>query len=140
MTDPLWYEFRKAVYNEEYDLAESMIQANPKISDLRNGIGETVLHYLAVDNDGISVAWLHAHGFDLNTKNKFGRPVVFEVAQLGYKELLLWFAQQGVDFTALDRENQNIIIFLNELDETDMMQFVLDHVTDPAWQNKQGGD
>lgn len=140
MTDPLWYEFRKAVYNKEYDLAESILQANPKIRDMRNGIGETVLHYLAVENGGTGVGWLHSQGFDLNVKNQFGTPVVFEVAQLGYKELLLWFAQQGVDFTALDLENQNIITFLNELDEKDMAQFVLDHVTDPALQNKQGGD
>ncbi len=140
MTDPLWYEFRKAVYNKEYDLAESILQANPKIIDMRNGIGETVLHYLTVENDGTGVAWLHSHGFGLNTKNKFGTPVVFEVAQLGYKELLLWFAQQGVDFAVLDGENQNIVTFLNELDEKDMAQFVLDHVTDPALQNTHRGD
>ena len=140
MTDPLWYEFRDVVYNKEYDLAESMLQANPKIKDMRNGIGETVLHFLAVENDGTGVGWLHSHGFELNIKNKFGTPVVFEVAQLGYKELLLWFAQQGVDFAALDLENQNIITFLNERDEKDMAQFMLDHITDPALQNKQGRD
>lgn len=39
-----------------------------------NGIGETGLHFLAVENDGAAVAWLHARGSDLNTRDPFDSP------------------------------------------------------------------
>jgi ankyrin repeat protein len=75
---------------------------------LRNGIGETALHFLAVENDMKGVAWLHARGFDLNAKNHFRNPVIFEVAQLGYKQLLLWFVENGADPNAHNAEQQDI--------------------------------
>jgi len=95
MNEALWYELRNAVYAKEFGIAESLLKANPHLTDLRDGIGETVLHFLAVENDAEGVAWLHNGGSDLDTKNKFGTPVVFEVAELGYTDLLLWFAQRA---------------------------------------------
>jgi ankyrin repeat protein len=107
-TEHQWYELRDSVYSKLFGHAEELLRANPKLLTLTDGIGETVLHYLAVENDIEGVAWLHAHGFNLNTKNKFGNPMVFEVAELGYKDLLTWLSQNGADFAVLDDDGGGI--------------------------------
>ena len=70
-TDPLWYDLRNSVYSRQLARAEDLLATNPCLFDLRNSIGETVLHFLAVENDLEGVGWLHARGFSLNTENSF---------------------------------------------------------------------
>jgi hypothetical protein len=123
MTTPNpWYELRNSVFSRNFAHAEGMLAADPDLFDLRNSIGETVLHFLAVENDSEGVAWLHARGFSLNTKNRFGVPMVFEIADLSHKDLLLWLAQNGADLSAVDRKNRGIFEYLqgdpNKLDPT----------------------
>jgi ankyrin repeat protein len=113
-TEPLWYELRNLVFSKEFTRAEALLAANPDLLTVKNSIGETVLHYLAVENDLEGVAWLYAHGFSLNTGTEFGNPMVFEVAVLGHKHLLLWLAQNGTDFSVVDRENRGIMEYLIE--------------------------
>ena len=134
MNEAVWYELRNAVYAKEFEIAESLLKANPHLIDLRDGLGETVLHFLAVENDVEGVAWLHDRGFDLDTKNKCGTPVIFEVAQLGYKDLILWFAQRGVNFLALDRDGQDILSNLREYEKGDVAQFLVENVPNLALQ------
>jgi hypothetical protein len=105
-TDAQWYELRNLVYSKEYVSAEKLIAENPNLRDQTNSIGETVLHFLSVENDIEGVAWLYSCGASLNTKNRFGTPMVFEVAGLGHKDLLLWLAQHGADFSVIDDRSQ----------------------------------
>ncbi len=134
MTTNAWYELRNAVYGKQFAVAEALLRSDPGLVSARDGIGETVLHFQAVENDMDGVAWLHQRGFDLNTRNKFGTPVIFEVAQLGLKELLLWFVDQGVEIGALDAEGQHIIAFLREFEKDDMVQFLHEKVPNLALQ------
>lgn len=134
-TNPLWYDLRNSVYRREFVDAQDLLTANPNLLDLRNSIGETVLHFLAVENDLEGVRWLHARGFTLNTRNRFGEPMIFEVAALGHKELLLWLAHQGVDFSVVDRANRRILTYLRKnRDEArkrrgeEMAQFLLENL------------
>jgi len=127
-TDPLWFEFRNAIFARNFEAAEALLKANPQLHTLRNSLGETVLHFFAVENDLQGVAWLHERGFDLNEKTDFGTPIIFEVAQLGYKELVLWFAQQGADLGALDRANKNIVAYLKAYERGDMVEFIKEKV------------
>jgi hypothetical protein len=60
--------------------------------------------------------------------------VIFEVAQLGYKDLILWFAQRGVNFLALDRDGQDILSNLREYEKGDVAQFLVENVPDLALQ------
>jgi ankyrin repeat protein len=128
MDEALWYELRNAVYAKEFEIAEALLRANPHVRQLRDGVGETVLHFLAVENDAEGVAWLYKRGFDLDSKNKFGTPVIFEVAELGYKDLLLWFAQEGVNFSALGRDGTDILKYLRANEKKDMAQFLIEKV------------
>ena len=123
-TDPRWYAFRNTVRARQYGEAQKLLDADRKLLDLRNGTGETALHWLAVENEQNCVAWLRLKGADINTKNKFGTPVIFEVAQLGYKDLLRWFVDVGADLKAVDQYGQNLVEYLEEFGKTEMAAFV----------------
>lgn len=126
-TEKPWHEFRAAVRQRRYDIANKLLKKDPGLIISRNGIGETVLHYLAVENDRDGVAWLHDKGADLNTKNKFGNPLLFEVAQLGYKELFSWFVEKGADLRAVDAGGQDLIAYLSQYRLTRMIEFVREY-------------
>jgi ankyrin repeat protein len=138
LTDALWYELRNSVYTRQLKHAEDLLNANPSLFDLRNSIGETVLHFLAVENDIQGVEWLHDRGFSLDTKNRFGEPLVFEAADFGHKELVLWLAHHGADFSVVDRKNRNIGEYLlgracrdeeHRRRREEMVQFLMQNVS-----------
>jgi len=124
-TEPRWYELRSALFAGDYKAAEEILRKDRGLLELRNGIGETVLHYLAVENAAEGVAWLHGKGADLDTKNKFGIPVLFEVAQLGYKDLFAWFAARGANLRAVDEYGQGLVAFLAEQRKIKMARIAL---------------
>ena len=127
--DKQWYQLRNAVYSKDYSGAELLLKSAPKLITHTNLTGETVLHFLAVENDIEGVKWLKSKEFDIDTKNDFGTPVIFEVAQLGYKELLIWFYENGANFSAKDGEDFSLIEYLEEWEKPDMAKFVMEKCT-----------
>jgi ankyrin repeat protein len=107
-TSSKWYELRDLVAGKKFEEAAALLAREPSLRSAVNGLGETVLHYQAVENDEEGVSWLSSQGFDINTRNEFGTPVVFEVAQLDYRDLLHWFISRGADLKCRDGEGKNI--------------------------------
>ena len=124
MVDPVWHELRDLVHSKQFQQAAALLVGNPRLVSLTNGAGKTVLHDLAVANEIDGVAWLHAHGFDLDTQNRLGVPVVFEVAQSGHKELLLWLKQAGANFQAVDGEGNAIIDYLRRINTDEVREMI----------------
>ena len=104
-----------------------MVAENPDVLHMRSGIGETPLHYLAVENHLDGVKWLYEKGSSINTKNEFGTPVVFEVALLGYKDLLLWLLDHDVDLWATDEDGNDVFSYLKEHEEIEILDFLQGH-------------
>jgi len=123
-TDPAWYELRNALYAQEYERSVALVENRPELVHLVNGIGETVLHFLAVENDQAGVFWLHSRGADINTKNSFGEPVLFEVAALGYKELFTRLVAAGADPFTAGADGQGLVDYLSEFENEDMATWV----------------
>jgi hypothetical protein len=123
-TEPAWLEFRDVVYGGDFARAGEMLRDKPEVLHMVNGIGETVLNFLAVEDARDGVAWLHAQGADINTKNAFGQPVVFEVAQLSYKELFTWFKERGANLRATDGDGNDLVSYLLEYDHPEMAEWV----------------
>ena len=136
-TDTVWYEFRNAVYASDFSHAEELLRKNPSLLQLTNSIGETVLHFLAVENDQKGVSWLHARGADLDTKNTFGTPVLFEVGLLEHKGLFNWFVQNGADVHATDSEDQDLVLYLLEYKHNEMAEWVRKNNAQPLDYAKQ---
>lgn len=118
-----WYALRNALFAEEFSVAGDLLRANPALLVERDGLGETVLHFLAVEDCLAGVAWLHARGASLDTRNDFGKPVAFEVAELGYRELLEWFAANGCDLQQRDACGRSLADYLIESEKPEMAAF-----------------
>jgi ankyrin repeat protein len=67
-------------------LARKLVRDHPGVLDLRTGLGETALHYLAVENYADAVQLLIDLGADVNVKNNFGASALEEAIQVDAKE------------------------------------------------------
>ena len=52
--DPAWYALRNALFAEQYDEATQLVASRPALRHMMDGIGETVLHFLAVEDDQLT--------------------------------------------------------------------------------------
>lgn len=101
-----------------------MLEKDPGLVNATNELGESVLHFLAVENNRPAVEWLHERGADLNTVNQFGTPLLFEVALLGYDDLLSWLIEQGADVEKKNADGQRIDGYLAEFGKTGMKDYL----------------
>ena len=84
---------------ESLDDARALLRREPGLISARTGLGETPLHYLAVENQLEAVKLLYALGADIDTLNEFGNSALAEAASLGYVELVAWMIAQGASLT-----------------------------------------
>lgn len=84
-----------AAFLESVDAGLRLLKAEPDLIRARDGLGETPLHYLAVENDLASVRALVEHGAQVNTLNECGGTPLSEAASLGYVELVKYLLSVG---------------------------------------------
>jgi ankyrin repeat protein len=75
--------------------AATLLDAEPALVFARDGLGETALHYLAVENQLEAVKWLFARGATLDTVSDVQGSPLSEAASLGYEELVAWLLDHG---------------------------------------------
>jgi len=121
---PAWNELHALVAGKKFEEAAALLACQPSLRFAVDGMGETVLHYLAVENDQQGVSWLASQGFDINVRNKFGTPVVFEVAQLDYRDLLQWFISNGADLKCRDGEGMDIKDYVLAFGHEDIAKYL----------------
>jgi ankyrin repeat protein len=64
-------------------LARKLVRDHPEVLNLRTGLGETALHYLAVENCADAVQLLIELGAEVNVTNQFGASALEEVIRVG---------------------------------------------------------
>jgi len=64
-------------------LARKLVDGHPEVLNLRTGLGETAMHYLAVENYAEAVQLLIDLGADVNVRNNFGKSPLQEAIQVG---------------------------------------------------------
>jgi ankyrin repeat protein len=105
-----FYRFRDAVY-ADIPAAERLLREDPTLLDARNGIGETALHYLAVENQIEAVRWLIARGSDVNTQTKYGETPLMEAASLGHEEMCRLLLAHGADTRIRDQQGNTALSY-----------------------------
>jgi hypothetical protein len=80
--------------------AEAAIRLDPSALTRRDKVGETLLHYFAVENDLPRVIWLHRLGASIDIPDEFGATPLMHAVQLEYRELLEYFLAQGANVDA----------------------------------------
>lgn len=76
-------------------LARQLVENHPEVLNLRTGLGETALHYLATENYADAVQRLIDLGADVNVKNNFGASALQEALQVGAKETVQVLRRAG---------------------------------------------
>lgn len=83
----------------------SLLEAEPALLNARTGLGETILHYLAVENQIEAVkALVEKKGADVNTVNDFGGSPLSETASLGYIEMVKCLLSKGAELQVPGQE------------------------------------
>lgn len=69
-------------------LARKLVKDHPEVLKLRTGLGETALHYLAVENCADAVQLLINLGAEVNVTNGFGASALEEAMQVEAQETI----------------------------------------------------
>jgi ankyrin repeat protein len=80
---------------ESVEALRALITSDPSLMRERTGLGETPLHYLAVENQVEPVRLLIENGAELNTLSDVGGTPLSEAASLGYEELVALLLSSG---------------------------------------------
>ena len=154
MSSTVFYELRGLVWANKA-AAKKRFTDDPNLRYIRSSLGETLLHWFAVENCQEEIAWLMEQGVPLNTITNFGSSPLVEVIELGYTELALFLLEIGADprpinnleETALsiaqERGNTTLILHLEaallewaDLPETNMVSATEERLRLDAWLKK----
>jgi uncharacterized protein len=82
-------------FQQSLDMGIALIKEKPDLISARTGLGETPLHFLAVENCLAAVQELVNRGAQVNTVNDVGTTPLSDAASLGYVELVQFLIQSG---------------------------------------------
>jgi len=122
---------------ESLDLAKAMLDAEPGLLFARDGLGETALHYLAVEDQLAAVQFLFERGATLNTVSHVDGSPLSEAASLGYEALVEWLLANGA---LIDLPGQGEPTLLNAVGSGSarIVSLLLDAGANPSVSNNVG--
>ena len=82
----------------DFSAAKRELDRNRELLFIRSGLGETVLHYLVVEDELALVRFLCECGALVDTENDFGDTPLFDAFRLGYLEMCRFLVSAGADF------------------------------------------
>lgn len=94
MTHPRHHEFLTACFHELSKAEEILLECRELISS-RDGVGETALHYLAIEDNIDGVVFLIQHGAEVNVQNDFGGTPLSDVSGLGMEPMVVCLLSHG---------------------------------------------
>lgn len=126
--DPTFYEIRHLLLNEPA-AGLSRIRLDRKLLDVRSGLGETLLHWMAVENQLLLVQALIDLGAVVDPVNHFGSTPLLEAAQLGHTEMCLLLLARGAQVTCKNEAGTSVIASTVQLKRhVELINALLDHV------------
>jgi ankyrin repeat protein len=89
--------------------ARQMLKRHPSLLNARRGLGETAIHFLAVEGCTEGVQFLAVAGADVNAKNEFGDTPLIDAALLGKAEVVRTLLSFGADPNAKSTTMDNAL-------------------------------
>jgi ankyrin repeat protein len=80
----------------------------------RNGLGESMLHWYAIEGDTTVLEKIIALGFDVNATNKFGRTPLFECVEIERWEIVELLLATGARTDIRDQNDEDVFVYLEE--------------------------
>jgi ankyrin repeat protein len=97
-----FYHFVHASVCDE-PLARKMIRDNPSWLTEANGIGETALTYVVIENHLVAARFLLNAGADVNTRDHSAETPLMHASGLNYQEMVALLLEHGADVNAADQ-------------------------------------
>jgi len=94
---------------QDQQKARQMLQRHPGLLQARLGLGETALHFLAVEGYAEGVRFLALAGADVNAQNEFGDTPLIDAALLGREEVVRTLLSLGADANAKSTTKDNAL-------------------------------
>lgn len=105
---------------------ERMVDVEPTLLNERTGLGETVLHYLAVENQLAAVkALVEKKGADINTLNDFGNSPLSEATTLGHVQLVKYLLSRGASLKLVNQQD-NVLHAAVRSGNVELIKVILD--------------
>jgi len=103
----------------------SLLDREPDLRDVRDSLGETPLHYLAVENHIEAVKALVEKGADANTLNNFGGSPLSDAAGLGNVDLVKYLLSVGAKLQ-LPQQEEKVLHSAVRSGRAEMVKVILD--------------
>jgi ankyrin repeat protein len=123
-TDPRFYAFRDIV-RSDLAAAAAMLAADPELVRLRNELGETAMHYLAVENRPQEVAWLITRGAEVDPQNQFQQTPLMEVAALGLLNICRLLVSRGANYRYVNARGESVLSSAASTDQEEIVEYLL---------------
>jgi len=103
-----------------------LLDAEPDLMNTRTALGETPLHYLAVEDHIEAIkALVERKGADVNTLNDFGGSPLSEAAGLGYIDLVKYLLSVGAKLQ-LPEQKESVLHAAVRSGSTELVKVILD--------------
>jgi ankyrin repeat protein len=88
----------------------------------RNGLGESMLHWYAIEGGPEVIERIIGLGFDVNTTNTFGRTPLFECVLIDRWEVAELLLTHGARTDIRDQNDEDVFAYLDEGGEQEKAQ------------------
>lgn len=122
--DPRFHAFRDAVASD-LKTAVKMLAEDSVVLRLRNELGETVMHFFAVENSPQEVLWLIEHGSEVDSQNLFKQTPLMEVAGMGRLEMCQLLISLGASFGYVNSRGESVLSAAASTDEAAVVEYLL---------------
>lgn len=117
-------EFLAAAY-DDMSKAEQMLKADPQFLHYRSSIGETVFHYLVIENEIEKAAKLLSWGADINTQDNFGATPLLHAVMLSNLNLVKWLVQRGAILEPKNINGETALVHATSNERAAIFQFLI---------------
>lgn len=121
--------FVQAVFRDK-PIAERLLLDCPELRQARLALGESILHFFAIEGTASEVEWLICQGFDVNSSNSFNHPVIVESLLAGRIEVADLLVKAGANLVFNDETYGNIADLEHWVDDLRTKQFIRQLITD----------
>ncbi len=94
---------------ESKNKAKHLIQSDKAYLSVQSNIGETVFHYLVIENDRDLAEFILRSGSDINTQCNSGDTPLSHAVMLNYLEMVKWLLAQGASISIKDENGETAL-------------------------------
>ena len=124
-------EFVTAVRDRDGGKATQLIQANPRLIDMRDEKGDTALIVAVSRSDEDYTAFLLSHGADPNVAAKNGDTPLMAAVRDGFEQGAEWLLSKGAKVDATNRMGETALIVAVQQRKVPLVKLLLAAGADP---------